>query len=130
LFQKLNNHPHLHKKTLIQQLNKLYQNPNQQQQPKPQQLPQNLVEARHQAIHLVNYEEKWENLRNIVNRTLDDLQSVYVDAQKVALRSWFSEVCKNMKAVNLKTDITRQLSDSDYVEMSPPEVPEVAMYGL
>jgi len=34
---------------------------------------QELVEARHQAIRLVNYADKWNNLRKQVDRTLDNL---------------------------------------------------------
>lgn len=32
-----------------------------------------LVEARNRVIHLVNYLDKWNNLRNLVDKTLDDL---------------------------------------------------------
>jgi hypothetical protein len=46
---------------------------------------QDLLEARHHAIHLVNHANKWNNLRKLVNRTLDNLQTVEIASRQEAL---------------------------------------------
>jgi len=33
-----------------------------------------LVNSRNKAIHLENYEDKWNNIRELVTKTLDELQ--------------------------------------------------------
>jgi len=40
------------------------------------------------------------------------------------------EVVKNMEDVTLKNDISRQLVDSEFVDATPPEVPEILKYGF
>jgi len=60
-----------------------------------------------------------------------------VASQQEALHDWFSEVCRSLDEVELKTCITRQIDYSALVkelepaqEASIPEVPEVVKYGL
>lgn len=44
-----------------------------------------LVEARHQAIHLLNYIDTWNSLRKLVDNTLDNLQTIAIASQQEAL---------------------------------------------
>lgn len=67
-----------------------------------------LVEARHQAIHLVNYADKWNRLKKLMHYTLDNLYTMEIASQQEALQNWFEEVCNNMEEVELKTNISRQ----------------------
>ena len=77
-----------------------------------------LVNSRNLEIHLDNYEDKWNNLRVVVNRVFNDLQRLSVQAQNQALKKWFEEVIERMEAVEVKRNI-KQLSDSPhYVDLS------------
>lgn len=88
-----------------------------------------LVNSRNKDIHLDNYEDKWNNLIDVVNRTLDDLQVLSIQAQDQALRNWFHEVGKSMEVVELKRSI-KQLSDSpDFVDYTK-EIYAVIKTGL
>jgi len=77
-----------------------------------------LVNSRNQVIHLENYEDKWNNVREVVNKVLNDLQSLFVQAQDKAMRKWFDEVGKSMADVEVKRTM-KQLSDSPhYIDYS------------
>jgi hypothetical protein len=56
-----------------------------------------LVISKNQAIHLINYEDKWNNVRELVNMTLDELQTLSIQARDQALRNWFKQVVKAWK---------------------------------
>jgi len=58
-----------------------------------------LVEARNQTTHLVNYADKWNNLRKLVDNTLDNLQAMVIASQLEAFKNWFKEVCRSMEEV-------------------------------
>jgi len=88
-----------------------------------------LVNSRNQAFHLENYEDKWNNLRELVNKVLDDFQSLYVQAQDQDLRNWFNEVAKSMKVVEVKRSI-KQLSDSPHFIDPTKKIPTTINAGL
>jgi len=62
--------------------------------------------------------------------TMDDLQTIVIASQQEALRKWFEKVCKSMEEVELKKYISRKISDSEFVEEGPLEVPEILKSGL
>jgi len=49
--------------------------------------------------------KKWNILREVVNRVLDDLQRLYVHAQNQALKKWFDEVIESEKVVEVKRNM-------------------------
>jgi len=59
-----------------------------------------LVEARHQAIHLVNYIDKWNNLRKLMDSTLGNLQTIAIASQQEALKKWFSKSARALNKLN------------------------------
>jgi len=65
-----------------------------------------------------------------VNRTINDLQTIVIASKQEALRSWFEQVYKSMDEVELMKDVTRQISDSEFVEEGPLEVPEILKHAL
>ena len=70
-----------------------------------------------------NYEDKWNNLRELVNKTIDDLQTFSIQAQEQALRNWFNKVVKGMKVVELKRSI-KQLPEKVVIKSLNLEDPE------
>jgi len=77
-----------------------------------------LVNLRNQVIHLENYEDKWNNLREVLNKVLDDLHKLFVQALNQALKKWFDEVIEIMKVVEVKISM-KQLSESPhYIDYS------------
>jgi len=54
-----------------------------------------------------------------VNTTLDDLHNIYIATQKEAFISWFKEVVRSLKEVQLKKNISRKLSYSALFEDLP-----------
>jgi hypothetical protein len=43
---------------------------------------EDLVNSRNKTNHLEIYEDKWNNLKELVNKTFDDLLTLYIQAQK------------------------------------------------
>jgi len=73
--------------------------------------------------------EKNMKISGIVNMTLYDLQTLYIQAQEQALKNWFDDVVKSMEAVDLKRSI-KQLSDSPHFIDHTKEIPAVIKAGL
>jgi len=72
-----------------------------------------LVNSRNQAIHIENYEDKWNNMRSVVNRVFSGLKKLLIQAQNQALKDWFAEVIKSMEAVEVKRSV-KLISDSPH----------------
>jgi len=88
-----------------------------------------LDNSRNQAIHLENYEDKWNNLRKVVNRVLDDLQRLFMQAHNQALKKWFDEVIESMKALELKRNL-KQISYSPHYLDNSRKILEAVRSGL
>jgi len=88
-----------------------------------------LANLRNKTIHLENYEDKWNNLMKLVNKTLIDLQTLSNQAHDQTLRKWFKEVIKSMEAVESKR-LVKQLSDSPQFIDQTKEIPVAIKNGL
>jgi len=55
-----------------------------------------------------NYEYKWNNLKELVNRVFDDLQKLSIQAQNQSLKKWFDEVTASMEVVEVKRSMKQQ----------------------
>ena len=88
-----------------------------------------LANLRNKTIHLENYEDKWNNLMKLVNRTLIDLQTLSNQDHDQTLRKWSKEVIKSMEAVESKR-LVKQLSDSPQFIDQTKEIPVAIKNGL
>ena len=81
-----------------------------------------LVNSKNKAIHLENHEDKWNNLKELVNKTLDDLETIYIEAQEQALRKWFDEVAKSMETVEFRRSVKKRSDSPHYIDY-PKKIP-------
>jgi hypothetical protein len=88
-----------------------------------------LVNSRNDAIHLENYENKWNALKTVVDRVFSDPQRQSVEAQNQALTKWFKEVIKSMEAVEIKRNEKFITNIPFYVDLSRM-IPETVRSGL
>jgi len=96
-----------------------------------------LVEDRNKVMPSDIYIDKWNRLRKLVDANLDYLQEMVIASEQEALQEWFSEVCRSMDEVELRTCISRQIEYSELIkELEPaqeaaiPEVPKLVKSGL
>jgi len=73
--------------------------------------------------------KKWNILREVVNRVLDDLQRLYVHAQNQALKKWFDEVIESEKVVEVKRNMKQIWDSPHYMDLSRM-IPEAVKSGL
>jgi hypothetical protein len=85
-----------------------------------------LFEARNKYINPVNYVDKWNRLRKLVDYTLDNLQEIAIVFHQEANQKWFDEVCKSKNEMELRTNIIMQIEYSEVVkELEPAAETEI-----
>lgn len=96
-----------------------------------------LVDARRNDIHLVNYSFKWLHLRKLIDCALDSLQEMVVASQHETQKEWFYGVCRSMDEMELRTYYSTQISYSQLLkeyetpqEDEIPEVPDIVKSGF
>jgi len=74
-----------------------------------------MVKSRNDPIHTDNYEQKWNALRERVDRVMRALQKLSIEAMNQSLNNWSKEVVNNMKEVEVNKDnSTLYISDSPF----------------
>jgi hypothetical protein len=88
-----------------------------------------LVNSRNDAIHTKKYEEKWNNIKSVVERVFGDLKRLYVEAQNTTLNKWLNKIVKSMEDVEVKRK-DKLISNSPYYVNISTVIPQAVKVGL